>query len=192
MLPVKNPPADARDTGYTGWIPLWGRFLGPGNGNPLQYSCLDNSMGRGAWQAAVCGAAKLDTTEHTHNKPFRISVFNTIPFILLTNQGLLGSERQFLPEFVRNTLKLAWGWAFNRASPLQSLVLSLQRTKRVGPSRHLFLCETSGRELRGARFFWVNFYWRIVTLQCCVPAVEQGEISSICAYIPSLGDPLLV
>ena len=70
-------------------------------------------MGRGAWQSTVCGATKLDTTEqlsesteHTH-RPFRISGLHTITFILLTNQGLLGSESQFLPEFVRNTLKLA-------------------------------------------------------------------------------------
>ena len=34
-------------------IPELGRSLGEGNGNPLQYSCLENSMGRGAWRAAV-------------------------------------------------------------------------------------------------------------------------------------------
>ena len=40
---VKNPPADAGDTGL---IPGLGRYLGEGNGNPLQYSCWENSMDR--------------------------------------------------------------------------------------------------------------------------------------------------
>ena len=38
-------------------------ILGEGNGTPLQYSCLENPMGRGAWWAAVPGVAELDTTE---------------------------------------------------------------------------------------------------------------------------------
>ena len=45
------------------------RCLCPGeeNGNPLQYSCLENSMGRGTWQAIIHGGCKKpDTTEHTH------------------------------------------------------------------------------------------------------------------------------
>ena len=49
---VKNPPANAGDTSS---IPGSGRSLGEGNGNPLQYSCLGNSMDRGAWQAIVHG-----------------------------------------------------------------------------------------------------------------------------------------
>ena len=42
--------------GYLSSIPASGRFLGEGNGYPLQYSCLENSMDRGAWQATVYGA----------------------------------------------------------------------------------------------------------------------------------------
>ena len=45
---VKNPPANAGDVGL---IPGLGRSPGEGNGNPLQYSCLENPMDRGAWQA---------------------------------------------------------------------------------------------------------------------------------------------
>ena len=44
--------------GESGSIPGSGRSPGEGNGNPLQYSCLENPMGRGAWQAIVYGAAK--------------------------------------------------------------------------------------------------------------------------------------
>ena len=48
----------ACNTGDLDSIPGWGRSPGEGNGNPLQYSCLKNSMDRGAWQAAVHGIAK--------------------------------------------------------------------------------------------------------------------------------------
>ena len=47
-LVVKNPPVSARDTRDAGSIPGSGRSPGGGNGNPLQYSCLENPMGRGA------------------------------------------------------------------------------------------------------------------------------------------------
>ena len=52
---VKNPPANAGDAGDTGSIPGSRRSPGIGNGNPLQYSGLDNSMDRGAWRATVHG-----------------------------------------------------------------------------------------------------------------------------------------
>ena len=50
---VKNPPACARDTRDVGSIPGPGRSPGGGHGNPLQYSCLENLMDRGAWWATV-------------------------------------------------------------------------------------------------------------------------------------------
>ena len=52
---VKNPSANAGDMGL---IPRSERSTGEGNGNPLKYSCLENSMDRGAWQAAVHGITK--------------------------------------------------------------------------------------------------------------------------------------
>ena len=55
---VKNQPAN---TGDPGLIPGSGRSLGEGNGNPLQYSCLENSMDRGSWWAIVHGVAKSQT-----------------------------------------------------------------------------------------------------------------------------------
>ena len=50
-LVVKNPLADAEDVRDAGSIPGSGRTPGGGHGNPLQYSCLENPMDRGAWQA---------------------------------------------------------------------------------------------------------------------------------------------
>ena len=58
---VKNQPASEGDTGDIGLIPQSGRSPGEGNGNPLQYSCLENPMDRGAWQATVHGVAESTT-----------------------------------------------------------------------------------------------------------------------------------
>ena len=56
-----NGKESACNAGDLGSIPGLGKYPGKGNGNPLQYSCLDNSMDRGAWQATVSGAAKNQT-----------------------------------------------------------------------------------------------------------------------------------
>ena len=58
---VENPPANAGDARDASSVSGSGRFPGVGNGNPLQYSCLENSMDRGAWQAIVHGVAKGGT-----------------------------------------------------------------------------------------------------------------------------------
>ena len=50
-LVEKNPPANAGDLRDVVLIPGWGRSPGGGHGNPLQYSCLENPMDRGAWRA---------------------------------------------------------------------------------------------------------------------------------------------
>ena len=57
----KNPLASARDIGDMGSLPGWGRSPREGNGNPLQYSCLEKSMGRGAQLATVPGVTKSRT-----------------------------------------------------------------------------------------------------------------------------------
>ena len=53
----------ARNAGDPGSIPGSGRTPGEGDGNPLQYSCLENSMDRGAWRAAVHRVAESNTTK---------------------------------------------------------------------------------------------------------------------------------
>ena len=58
---VKSPPANAGSSGDVGLIPGLERSPGVGNGNPLQYSCLENSMDRGAWQTTVQRVAKAQT-----------------------------------------------------------------------------------------------------------------------------------
>ena len=61
MLVVKNLPANAGDIRDVGLIPGSGRSSGGQHGNPLQYSCLENPMDKGAWWATVQGVAKSQT-----------------------------------------------------------------------------------------------------------------------------------
>ena len=65
VLAVKSLPANAGDIRDTGSIFGSGRSPGGGNGNPLQYSCLENPMDRGAWQAIVYRVTETDMTEVT-------------------------------------------------------------------------------------------------------------------------------
>ena len=55
----KNLPASARDVTETGPVPGWGIYPRGGHGNPLQYACLKNAKGSGAWQAVVRGVARV-------------------------------------------------------------------------------------------------------------------------------------
>ena len=71
---IKKPPVN---TGDMGSIPGSERFPGEGSGNPLQYSCLENSMDVGTWQAVIHGVAKNQTvterlSTHTHDSTQQI------------------------------------------------------------------------------------------------------------------------
>ena len=59
---VENPPVHAGHIGDVGSIPWLGRSPGEENGNPLQYSCLENPMDRGPWWATVHGLSESDAT----------------------------------------------------------------------------------------------------------------------------------
>ena len=69
-LVLKNSPASAGDVRDLGLIPGLGRSPGGGNGNPLQYSCLENPMDRGAWQTAVHRVTKSRTRLKRLTLPF--------------------------------------------------------------------------------------------------------------------------
>ena len=68
---VKNQPVNAGDAGDPGLISEWGRSPGGRNGSPLQYSCLENPMNRGAWQNTVHGVAQSRTRLSTHTQRLR-------------------------------------------------------------------------------------------------------------------------
>ena len=66
---VKNLPANAENSRDTSSIPGSGKSPWVGNGYPLQYSCLENSMDKGAWQATVHGVAKSQTQLSVYTPP---------------------------------------------------------------------------------------------------------------------------
>ena len=78
-LVVKNPPANVGDVRDAASIPGLGRSSGGGHGNPLQYSCLDDPVDRGAGQATVLGVTKSDTTEAISHACTQLLVEALIP-----------------------------------------------------------------------------------------------------------------
>ena len=86
----------AHNAGDSDLIPRLGRPLGEGNGHPLQYSCLENPMDRGAWRAAVHGVTDSWTRLHFH--------FQVLQEISLRNPTRVGT----LPCFVLPLGCLAW------------------------------------------------------------------------------------
>ena len=68
---VKDLSASVGDEGNTGSTPGLGRSPREGNGNPFQYSCLENPIDRGAWWAIIHGVTQSDMTEHKKKKKER-------------------------------------------------------------------------------------------------------------------------
>ena len=105
---TKNPPASAGDARDLGLIPGLGRSLRVGNGNPLQYSCLENSMDRGAWWTTVHEATKNQTWLNgwiQHNSwmylaSLKTNKLNYLFFPTLTfPHNILCSARFYMPIF---------------------------------------------------------------------------------------------
>ena len=121
---VKNLPANAGDARDTGSIPGLERSPGEGNGNPLQYSCLGNSIGRGAWPATVHGVSESDTSA----LPFLPHHFS--PEVFLSHKGLVGLR-------VNPAWLLWWeGWwgeeGGNKSDPENRLKFKMQLEIRPG------------------------------------------------------------
>ena len=98
-MEVKNPPVNAKDMVS---IPGWGRYPRGGNGNPLQYSCLENLMDRGAWQAMVHGVAKSRTRlsmHHDYKALCKMRRLHEYPSFIITMLSVIGTFRnQFSPR----------------------------------------------------------------------------------------------
>ena len=108
---AKNPPANAGDAGDVGSIPESRRSLEGGNGNPLQYHCLENPMDRGAWWATVHGVTKesdtaerLSMIQHTHT-----FCYSTITLHVNKGQGSRSLEQEVAILDWRNQGRLPGG-----------------------------------------------------------------------------------
>ena len=107
---VKNLPASAGDTGS---IPGLGRSPGEGNGNPHQYSSLENPMDRGTWQAIVQGVTNSDTTEQLSMQTTKAALLSSsisqkiyFDLFLKCNWKWLRNLKSSFPGET-----LLWGWA---------------------------------------------------------------------------------
>ena len=106
--------ASACKAGDLGLIPGCGRSPGEGNGNPLQYSCLENPMDRVAWWATVHGVAKSRTRQSDFTFFYSFSMFLVLQLCMLSSEDW--KERTIAPGFIeRKGFKLLLqGWALIR------------------------------------------------------------------------------
>ena len=120
-LEVKNLPANAGDLGS---IPGLGRSPGEGNGNPLQYSWLENSMDRGAWWATIHGVAKSRT---------RLSDFT---FKLWSRASLVAQRLKRLPGMWETWVRsLGWEDPLEKEIATHSSILAWRIPWREEPGR---------------------------------------------------------
>ena len=101
MQVVKTLPADTGDARDAGAIPGSGRSPWEGNDNPLQYSCLDNFMDRGAWRATVFGVTKNQTGLSTHTHTLRC-------VWIIYRSTVFGMKNTHLPPFLMASLTRCW------------------------------------------------------------------------------------
>ena len=135
---VKSQPANAGDIRDTGSIPGSERSPRGGNGNPLQYSCLENPMDRGAWWAMVhrMGHKELDTTEATEHACMQVFLimasclylFITILRIYLVQDYpvlymimVMLNQASLVAQMVKNPLAMwkTWALSLGRGKPLE-------------------------------------------------------------------------
>ena len=116
---IKNPPANA---GVTGLSPRSGRSHGVGKGNPLQYSCLENSMDRGGWRASFMWSQEADTA-NTHTCTHAAQI--------LTSKD--SQEKIFVMIESRITLSLlgAWYVCFNRRNVIQLIIFLFLAARKL-------------------------------------------------------------
>ena len=117
-------------------IPDLGRSSGEGNGNPFQYSCLENSMDRGAWWATVHGV-----TESWMQLSNYIFTFHSIAQLLFIS---LPSRTIVVVQLLSRVQLFATPWTAALQVPLSSTVsmtlLKLMSIESMMPSNHLTLC----------------------------------------------------
>ena len=93
---VKNLPANARDARDGGLIPGLGRSPGRGSGNPLQYSCLENSMDGGAWWTTAHRITKSQTK------------LNRLMLVSCTQYSILNAQPRILTDHGVQNLSVEW------------------------------------------------------------------------------------
>ena len=101
--------ASAYNAGDPDSIPGLGRSPGEGNGNPLQYSCLENSMDRGVWRAAVQGVTKTWTPLSQLTLYFKACAKLKLLGLLLQGKASCNSWRQKAEGCVPEAMGEAWG-----------------------------------------------------------------------------------
>ena len=101
---VKNPPANVGGARDAGSIPGSGRSPGVGNGNALQYSCLGNSIDRGAWCAIVRGVIESNRTEHVYT--------HTLSWVIILVSGVQHSNLTLLWVILHLKLLLKY-WLYS-------------------------------------------------------------------------------
>ena len=116
---VKNPPANAGDAKYAGLIPGSGRSPREENSGPLQYSWLENPMGRGTWQAtSPWGRKESDTTEHTQHSH---TSWKTLDILSLFQMSLIKGT-----NFLLSAAQKGRGWPPCRTAIAHLLVMLKQ------------------------------------------------------------------
>ena len=120
---VKNMPANAGGTGNMGSVPGLGKSPGEGNGNPLQYSCLENPMDREAWWATVHGVSKSQIRLSLHAMKKKEFTYHTIhPFkgynsIVLRSQSCTSKNTVNFRMFLLPSKQTPYFLAFTPSLP---------------------------------------------------------------------------